>query len=282
MHQHKLFAAYPLDGEVQIDGETLTTPYQIYDGSILLFGGRAQADVARELLQNEALTPILDDAGNALMALWVCNFTDANLGPHTELQISLFASFTPQARVAAHPLAIYRLLTLNPQAMMVCHGLWNNTERVVRYNREHLGLNAHLCQSTIEVDDSLRRWRFAYTDATSQAPLVQGEITPPGAQPPALLWQMVQQLGFGGMWKSMTAPFVHVPVVNTKSAVAEANLVAHTYTSAGRQTISFFNDTQQVSILADPYRALSFRPDFVQCAEAIKFVYLRPVPIGAV
>lgn len=71
------------------------------------------------------------------MAVWMCDFTDANLGPHHELQISLFATSRPIPRLKPHPFAIFRALTMIAEARMVCHGLWNNTHRVVRYNAEH-------------------------------------------------------------------------------------------------------------------------------------------------
>jgi len=273
--QHKLFATYPLDGEVVVEDETLSSPYHIYDGSILFIGGRANAEVANELLRAESLSPIVGDDGKALMALWVCNFTDANLGPHHELQISLFASFQPMERVVAHPLAIYRLLTLNPQTMMVCHGLWNSTERVVRYNREHLSLDAHLCQSVIEVDPA-RVWNFRYTDTGSQQPIVEGRIVVPESQPASTMWEMTRQIGLGGLMKSMRDPFIHVPVVNTLNSHASGNLVAHTYTSADSQVIFRYDDSQAVSIRLPQYAALDFQPDFVQCSSGVKFVYLRP------
>lgn len=274
--QHKLFTTYPLDDEVVIDGERLSSPYHIYDGSILFIGGRANAEVASDLLRAESLSPIVGDDGKVLMALWVCNFTDANLGPHHELQISLFASFQPMARVVAHPLAIYRLLMREPQTMMVCHGLWNSTERVVRYNREHLSLDAHLCQSTIAVDAATRAWQFEYADAASQQPLVEGNVTVPKSQPGSVLWEMGKQIGLGGLMKSMREPFVHVPVVNTLNSHASENLVAHTYTSADSQVIFPYGDGQQVAIRAPQYAALAFQPDFVQCSSGVNFVYLRP------
>lgn len=277
MAQHKLFDQYPIDGEVQIGDETLTTPYQIYDGSILFIGGRADASVAAELLKNESVSPILDQAGNALAAIWVCNFTDANLGAHHELQFSIFASFSPVAPVAAHPLAIYRLLSVEPRAMMVCHGLWNSTERVVRYNREHLMLDAHLCESQISVDTGSGAWRFNYVDAESSAPLLTGDLHLATKQPSSLLWEMTRQVGLGGILKTMREPNIHVPVVNTRSGVAKENLIAHTYTNNDKQIIQKWESPGTLTIEHPRYRALSFAPDFVQQGFGVHFVYQRPV-----
>lgn len=274
--QHKLFTQYPLDGEVQVGNETLTTPYHIYNGSILFIGGTANAKAATELLSNEQLTPILDTNGNALVALWICDFTEANLDAHHELQISIFAASTPQPPVPANPLAIYRLLTLNPETKMVCHGLWNSTERVVRYNQEHLGLDARVSDSHFDINKAAGKWHFQIDDAETKQALVTGDISLPKKQPSALMWEMSRQLGFGGLLKTMREPFIHVPVVNTISAYATKNRVAHTYTKSDRQMIFKFDDTSKLTIQAPKYQALQFQPNFVQYNEGVHFVYLRP------
>lgn len=273
--QHNLFTQYPLDREIVLDGETLTSPYHIYDGTILFIGGRANAETAKALLAKESLTPILDSDGNALIALWICDFTEANLGPHHELQFSIFASFQPQAPVQAHPFAIFRLLTLNPQTMMVCHGLWNNTEHVVRYNQAHLGLDARVCTSHFD-HTTPQQWRFQFEDRENAQALLSGEIALPSQQSPALLWQMSRHLGFGGMLKTLRQPFIHVPVVNTRSAYADANQIAHTYTHSDTQKIFRFDEAQKLTVQAPHYQALQFRPDFVQYNTGVRFVYSRP------
>lgn len=274
--EHALFKQYPLDSEIQLGGETLTSPYHIYNGSILFIGGKANAEAAKTLLRDEALTPILDKDGDALAALWICDFTEANLAPHHELQVSIFASFKPQTPVDAHPFAIYRLLTLNPETMMVCHGLWNNTERVVRYNQEHLGLNARVCDSTIDIDKSTNQWRIHFADAELNQPLLDANLSLPKQPSPAVLWDMSRHLGFGGLLKTMRAPFIHVPVVNTVSQYATANKIAKTYTKSDRQSIFKFNPADKIHLKAPAYQGLDFRPSFVQHNDGVRFVYLRP------
>jgi hypothetical protein len=277
---HPLFAQYPLDSTVIIDGEELSSPYHIYDGELLLIGGRADAAVAAGLLAGERLTPVLDSDGNALMALWVANFTEANLGPHHELQISLFAAREPQPPVKRHPFAIHRLLTLNPQVCMVCHGLWNNTPRVVRYNQVHLGLDARLSASRIDYDAGAGRLAFQVSDAESGQPVAAGVVAAPARQPAGALWQMAQHLGWQGMAQAARAPFTHVPVANTRSRHAGDNAVAHTYTRSDRQVIRLLGAADQVVLHCERYAPLAFRPDFVQHNRGIRFVYLRPQPLS--
>lgn len=122
------------------------------------------------LLTGERLTPLLDSAGNALMAVWVCNFTEAKSGPHHELQISLFASLNPQPPVLRHPFAIHRLLTLHPNVYMVCHGLWNNTVSVVRYSRIWVWMPS-LSASHINHDAGEQRLAFSVSDAATDSRL---------------------------------------------------------------------------------------------------------------
>jgi hypothetical protein len=273
---HPLFLQHPIDGKVQIGHEKLTTPYHIYDGSILFIGGRANADAVAELLRHQHLSPILDENRQALVALWICDFTQANLEAHHELQISIFASFQPQEPVRPHPLAIYRLLTLNPHTMMICHGLWNNTERVVRYNQEHLSLDARLCESTFEINRSSGHWRFQFDDAEDQHPLITGNITLPPKQPLSMLWQMSRHLGLRGLASTMNQPFIHVPVVNTLSQYATRHRIAHTYTKSDQQAIFPFDHTSNVTIHTPHYQGIHFQPDFVQYNSGVRFVYLRP------
>lgn len=80
----------------------------IYDGSMVFLGGTADAAVVSALLSNERLVPLLEANDRALTAVWVCDFTKANLGPHHELQLSLFATFRPLQRLNPHPFTIFR------------------------------------------------------------------------------------------------------------------------------------------------------------------------------
>jgi hypothetical protein len=54
-----------------LGGESLSTPYHIYNGAIAFIGGTADTKVAAELLRKERLTPLVDADGQALMAIWV-------------------------------------------------------------------------------------------------------------------------------------------------------------------------------------------------------------------
>ncbi|WP_273727740.1 hypothetical protein [Brucella gallinifaecis] len=162
-HKQQLFQRFPIDGSVVVAGEESTTPYHIYNGTILSLGGTVDGKVAARFLAAENLEPVLDTDGRALAAIWICDFTEANLDAHHELQISFFATRHKEQPLRADAFSFYRALKLIPDLMMVCHGLWNNTQRVVRYNSEHLLLNARLTKS--EVVFSGDYWTFRFRDA---------------------------------------------------------------------------------------------------------------------
>ena len=275
---HAIFKRYPVDAQVVVAGEAYPSPYHIYDGSISFIGGTADNVTVRKLLSEERLTPIVDQNGRALVAVWVCDFTESNLGPHHELQISVFASFRPVPPVRPHPFAIYRALTSEAETRMVCHGLWNSTDNVVQYNSEHFGLNARLARS--EISRSRERWSFKVTD--DEIGLVaEGDLAAPVRSSAAEMWALFRHIGIAGVTQSMRTPYIHVPVVNTRSRFADDNQVAHTYTRSDKQVIRLFSSQDRVLIHCPQYASLGFVPDFVQQSDGVRFVYLRPQPDDA-
>ena len=157
---HRLFKEFPLTGETDISTGRVSTPYQTYDGHGVFIGGSANLENITTLLENENLYPIQTTEGRALMGVWAVDFIEANLGPHTELQFSILVSHEPARPIENHPFSLLKALFSNPQARMFCYGLWNNTETVVAYNRELLGLNAKLSEATIMRKNGLKTFRF--------------------------------------------------------------------------------------------------------------------------
>ncbi|WP_197958928.1 hypothetical protein [Bradyrhizobium agreste] len=258
-------------------GEVLATPYHVYDGTMLLIGGTASAEAARELLSGEDLTPVLDDEGRALAAMWVCDFTDASLGPHHELQISLFAAFRPIPPLEAGPFAVLHAFASVPEAMMVCHGLWNSSHRVVRYNSEHLCLNAAFSAS--EIRQGHGQIAFHFPDAGGNL-VAEGTIRIARRQPASAAWQLMRHLGVKTMVRLARSPYIHVAVANTRSGRSRQNLVASTYSRGAKQVTRRFAPGDRLTIGHPVYASLGLRPHFVQQTERVEFVYLRPQPWG--
>lgn len=272
--RHALFRRFPIDGSTQVDGQALPTPYHVYDGTLLMLGGTADGAAASARLAGSGLAPVLDTHGRALMAAWLGDFTAASLGPHQELQFSLFASTRPLPPVPAHPFAIHRLLTTCPEARMACAALWNTCPRVARYNADHLGLDAGLALGGLAQTGGRWHWRFAEPGG----PLLSvGEIDALAAPSSTETWQLLRHLGARGLWRLAHTPTLCVPVAGLGQGHAAT---AFTYTHSRRQTVRRWTETDRIAIQDTRCQALGFAPACVQRIEGLRFVYLRPDSIS--
>jgi len=267
--QHALFRRFPIDGSAAVDGRLLPTPYHVYDGTLWMLGGTAEAGAAASLL-GEGLVPLLDTKGRALMAVWVGDFTQASLGPHQELQLSLFASTRPLPPVADHPFAIHRALLVQPGVRMVCVALWNSTPQVARYNAGHLGLNAHVAEGRLAQEEEGGHWSFRF-ERPDGALLAEGGVRQAVRSSPAMGWRLLRHMGLQGAWRLLRAPYLSVPV-----AAPGSQSVAQTHTHSDRQAVRPWAPGDGVAIAHPRYAPLDFCGAFVQHMMGLRFVYLRP------
>ncbi|MDH4992340.1 hypothetical protein QEZ48_16110 [Aquamicrobium lusatiense] len=274
--KQQLFQRFPLDGSVVVAGLEATTPYHIYDGTILSLGGTVDGEVAARFLAAEDLEPVLDTDGRALAAVWICDFTEANLDAHHELQISLFATRTKVQPLRANTFSFHRALKVIPDLMMVCHGLWNNTQRVVQYNSGHLLLNARLTNS--KVDFSGDKWTFEFRDAECEL-IAKGSLPATQRQPVGATWKIARQMGFRGLLDSLRAPFFKVAVVNTRREGEVHNHVCATYTVCESPLIRAATGEDLIVVAEPNYAELDFRISFVQMLKDIGFIFMRPAPL---
>jgi hypothetical protein len=270
-----IFGDHPLDGKITIAGETLSTPYHVMDGAMLLIGGTAEANVASELLLPVDLVPVIDSQGRALAAIWICDFTKANLGPHHELQISLFAAPRPVAPVPASPYAVLRTLVTASPARMVCHGLWNSTERVARYNREYLCLDANISHSEITTGKTRINFQFPSEDGHL---IADGEFRIGQRQSVRTFWQIMRHVGFSNMLAAMSKPYLTVPVIGTGGPSSDPVVICQTHSFSEKQSIRHFGADDRLTIRHPVYRRLGLQPEFVQHLQRIGFVFGRPAP----
>ncbi|MFN8531229.1 MAG: hypothetical protein U0670_21715 [Anaerolineae bacterium] len=272
---HALFKRFPLSGKAKLSIGEVPTPYHIYDGYGLFIGGTADLEPVKRLIANEQVIPMQTEDGRALMGLWICDFTDASLEPHHELQFSIFISRGPVRSVPAQPLALLAAMLTRRDMQMMCHGLWNNTSKVVAYNRELLSLDARLTASTIQREAS--SIRFAFTDAPTGAALLTGSCALPARTPQALNSALMGQMGFFKAIRSLMAPSIHMEVVNPLGVVLPRNATADAYTKTASTTLHTFDtQTDRLDIEAPRYRDLNFTPQLVQFMDGFKFVYLTP------
>ncbi|NLR75839.1 hypothetical protein [Leeia aquatica] len=271
--QHDLFRRFPLDQHIELNGESLSSPYHVYDGHLLMLGGHVDGAVAAARLP-AGQYPLLDEQGRALAAIWLGDFTEANLGAHHELQFSLFASTQSLPPRPTHPLRLFHALMCQP-VHMVCQHLWNNTQRVVSFNRDHLLLDAQLTHSQLRCQQN--RWQGDYRDA-ADAPLAQFDLAHSPRQPGAVLWRILGQIGMRGWWRSVRSPILNVPVCNTLREGIELISVSQTWSQPRKQIIRLAQAEDRVELLAPSLSAYDFRLDFVQQIEGFRFVYQRPTP----
>jgi hypothetical protein len=252
----------------------LPVPYHIYDGHALFIGGTAELDPVRHLLAAESVHAVETTDGHALMGIWVIEANSASLGAHRELQFSILVSRRPLARVSPHPFIILDLLLFHPRVRLFCHGLWNDAESVVAYNREVLALDAHLMSGTIFRDVQRRQKRFAFADA-SGAPICSGTVYEAARAPANTVVPLLRLMGMSKFFQAAKAPWLASQVVNP-IGLLPINAEAQAYIVNDQQIIQMFDSTTARLEIADPtYRAVQFRGQFIEHMNGFKFVYLN-------
>lgn len=271
---HQLFQKFPLEGEKEISMGPVPVPYHIYEGHGLLIGGTAELAAVRECLQGEQVEPLQTKEGKALMGIWVCDFSEASLGPHNELQVAIAVSHQPIAPLDAHPLALLKAIFVNPAVRMLCYGLWNNTEKVVAYNRELLGLNTTLNQGEIRRENGIKS--FSFRDQAG-ALIFEGQVREAKYTPMRVGWQFFRLLGFRQTMRAARMPYLGTQVVNTISEAIPYNANAPAYLAADSPVVQFFDPVTDVLTFGlEPYRHLGFTPLFLEHFDPFRFVYLTP------
>lgn len=272
--QHKLFQQFPLNGEREISVGRVPIPYHIYDGHGLLIGGTADLPTVTALLQSEKVPPLQTSDGKALMAIWICDFNEASLGAHNELQMAIAVSHQPIAPLESHPLSLLKAIFVNPNVRLLCHGLWNNTQKVVAYNRELLGLNAQLNEGQIQRENGIKS--FTFRDKAGEL-IVEGQVREAKYTPMGVGWQFAKLLGFSHTIRAFTQPYIGTQVVNTIGDVIPYNADAPAYLSADTPVVQYFDPkTDSIRLASEPYRNIGFKPLFLEHFDPFRFVYLTP------
>lgn len=272
---HRLFRQYPLNGKATISTGEVATPYHIYDGFGALIGGIADLSAVQQFLEKETVAPVDNGDGRTPMAIWICRFTDASLGPHCELQFSFFTREGRANRAPTnHPLHLLAFMT-DPGTKMLCHGLWNNTAQVVAYNRELLSLNAHLASS--HVCNKTGELRFAFSDKVSREPLLSGTLPNVARFSMRATWHAMAQIGFRKVWAMARQPWIGLQILNPTGVSLPQNAVAESFTKNDVSLVRYFDSsTDELTFGDTPYASLGFKPQFVQYMTGFKFVYLEP------
>lgn len=274
-HSHALFRQYPLNGHGDLSIGQVPTPYHIYDGSAAFIGGTADYEEVRRLLAVEQVTPVQTTSGSALMGIWVCDFCDASLGPHTELQFSIFVARDSIYDIPEHSLSVLTTMITRQDVQMLCHGLWNNTPKAVAYNRELLSLNARLAESKIA--RRAGKLQFEFRDAALATPIFSGELNKPERGSIRATFSLAAQIGFAQSLAMARAPWVEMKVVNPVGVALSRNAVAQAFTKVVAPRIRFWDDSTDTLHFGEvPHARLQFKPRFIEFMDGFRFVYLNP------
>lgn len=273
---HPIFQRYPLaDEPVQTSVGPQPVPYHVYDAHAVLIGGTADLVKVQNLLGAEQIVPATTQSGRALMGIWAVDETQASHGPHSELQMSIYVSHQATDPVPDSPFALLRFLLSDSAARQMCHGLWNNTDAVVAYNREILGLPAQLARSTFEF--SKDRVRFAFHDAKSGKLLVQGDVGEDRRPSLAATAALFRSFGFLRALRAAAAKELSLNVVNPIGPTLPRNADAFTVSSSDALVAQLVDPGRDHLTIAHPvYSQLDFQPTFIEHMRGFKMVYLRP------
>jgi hypothetical protein len=212
--------------------------------------------------------------GRTLAGLWVCDFAHANLGPHRELHFFVAATRRPMLSVIPHPFILLRLILADAGLGLFCHRLWNDSERVVAYNRELLGLDARLARGRVEQEPD--RTRFVFRAATGD-PLVEGAVGRADHTPAGLTWQIFRLLGPGLARRAAPGRVLESRVINPKGIAFGDNRAARTFLAPDRTVVQRWDAAaDSLAWSAEPYADADFRPTFVEHLWPYRFVYVEP------
>ena len=275
--KQSIFEQYPLEEQkIQTSTGEQPTPYHVYDGHLMLIGGSADFAAVDRLLANEQISPARTRSGRAMMAIYVADETEASHGPHTELQVAFYVSHQPTAPVKDGPFAPVHFLVSDPNARQMCYGLWNDTEEVVAYNREILGLPSELAVSTISQQGG--RLTFAFHTAANGNLLAHGDVRAPARQPLGAVATLFRSFGVRQALRSASMKVVDVKVVNPITERLPRNADAQTFSTSEKMVTQCFDPAHdQLEIAgASLFGQLDFLPTFVQHMFGFKMVYLNP------
>jgi len=272
--RHKLFNDFPLNGTVSLSVGEVPTPYHVYDGHGLLACGTADLGAVEKALQGQEVYPVRTKAGKAVMGIFVCDFQQASLGPHVELQISALVSRTKGETVSDHPFALPAAMVVRPEWGTVCLHIWNDTETVVAYNRDYLGLNPELAAG--QIDRVAGRKIFSFSSPDGHV-LLKGEVNEKSRPSLTALFSLSRLTGLGPLMRIARQPYVSAHVVNLKSDVFPENRRAPTYTAADVNVLQRFDPHRDEFTIADAaLQRYGFTPHCYQHISPFRFVYLRP------
>jgi hypothetical protein len=278
---HPIFEAYPQKGTRTSWYGKVGMPYRVYNGFGALIGGTCDPTAARRLLRNERLQPVLTRDRRALMAVWIANFTESSVGPHTELQFSFFVSDRTVSDVMFHPFALLHAMQHRPEIWMMPHGLWNNNDPAVGFNQEMLALPASIAASAIHRTPGRLNFTFSTHDsAGNTVPVCSGFVREPRHTPLGTVIELGKLFGFSELMAQRRRPYLTLPMVNPIGDVLGDHVATIAAFNNDRMAVREWKPGLDELTIGHPlYAGLDFHGDFVETFDGTRFVYVTPAPL---
>jgi hypothetical protein len=281
-----IFRQYPLYGLRKISGGSAPVPYHVYDGTALFIGGTAGLASVQALLGEVGLEPLRTTQGEALISLWVCNFTQSSLGPHKWLQASISVALEEHLPpVGSQPAALLKTMLTMPQAGMYCLRTWTDETRVAIFQSELLGMDVHLAQGEFPKNPTGHIAEFEFWDLSNGETLVSAQIRQRACTAPRPALALLRRLGLSGFLQASRQPRPSLRTVTPCGSRwlvdgpsgAEAEQVSQLLWQNQRAVTQFFNPQSDRLFLNDSvYPGVEFHPQFIERLEGFKMVYLLP------
>lgn len=272
--EHPLFLAHPFCQNVTVSTGDLPVPYHVYAGHGALIGGLCDPVALARAFAGQDVFPVLDEHGQGLAVLFVCDFTDASHGPHREIHLTALAAPTKGETLPADPAALFAAFALRPDWGVLSLHLWNDDPGVVAYNREFLGLDAQLCSGDFALTPN--RVTFDFADADG-APLLRGGLTAGRLSEAGMMWGLLRHMGLSGVVAAARQPHATAHVINRKGPVIGKNLRARTLTAPDRMVVRRFRAGRDRLDLPHPVlEPYAFRATCLEHISPFRFVYLPP------
>jgi hypothetical protein len=276
-----LFKKYPLRSLPGLPGGGAPVPYHVYNGTVLLIGGTASLAAVRGLLEDQSLEPVHTTRGEALISLWVCNFTQSSLGSHKVLHASISVALDPCPPVEPQPLALLGTILKVPQVGMYCQRTWTDEARVALYQSALLGLDVRLAQGESSHDPAGRSVEFEFWDVSDGETLLSGRVRQRAYTTPRPALALLSKLGLSGFLQVSRQPKFAIRVVSpcmeARSAGGLSGRISLVNWQRRRAVTQFFDlHSDRLFLSRDVYPGVEFRPQFVERLEGFKMVYLPP------
>jgi hypothetical protein len=281
-----IFQQFPIYGLRKISGGSAPVPYHVYNGTALFIGGTAGLASVQALLGDVGLEPVRTTQGEALISLWVCNFTQSSLGAHKMLQASISVALEGAlSPVVPQPLALLTTMLTMPQVGMYCLRTWTDEARVAIFQSELLGMDVHLAQGEFPRNPAGHIAEFEFWDVSNGETLVSAQIRERAYTAPRPALALLRRLGLSGFLQVSRQPRFSLRTVTPCGSRwliggpsgAKAEQVSQLFWQNQRAVTQFFNPQSDRMFLSDSvYPGVQFHPQFIERLEGFKMVYLLP------